>query len=428
MVSHSSEQHAAQLAGVVTGASRSATVVSVSSDTTTWPKVALLVHEKHYGGGTRQTFYLLKALCELGYPAMLVSNARQSWLGEQISAAAIPVEAYYSGRIQRELNPWQDLLAMIFLVRTFRHAKPQVVLCSGVKLMGMGILAAWLTGVPHRWTIVRGQGAAPGSRSMPFVLALEKLVAWLGGRYITVSEYDRQWMLQHGVTQASRIKTVHNGTVIPEAPVGPQKGGVLWQQYGLPSDAFVIGMVGRFTAQKRYDQFIELMAQLCAQHPNAYGFLIGDGDDRDRLQGLIASTGFSDRIHIAGYHQDMASVYQGLHASVLLTHYEGCPNALLESAAWGIPAVADRVCGNPEVIQHGINGVIVEPGDTQAAAQALSHWIQHPEQAYQLGLAGHALAKQQFDQGQQVRQVIRTLTDEWRAKSNAPTAPQEGTT
>ena len=208
---------------------------------------------------------------------MVVSNTKEASLGTRIESSRLPVETYYSGTIQRALNPWRDLKAMAFLIRTCLKAKPDIVLCSGVKLMGMGTLAAWLTGVPNRWSMVRGQGAAPGSRSMPFVLALEKIVSWLGGRFITVSEYDRQWMLTHQVTQSDRVITILNGTTIPEEPSSSEKHGTLWDTYNLPKGAFTIGMVGRFTQQKRYDVFIQVMAELCRQYAHVYGFLIGDG-------------------------------------------------------------------------------------------------------------------------------------------------------
>ena len=103
---------------------------------------------------------------------------------------------------------------------------------------------------------------------------------------------------------------------------------------------------------------------------------------------------------------------------------KGCPNALLESSAWGVPALTDRVCGNPEVIQDGINGAVIESGDVEAAVKALSPWITNPDKAHQLGLAGHQLAKTKFDQTVQVNRVIDTLLEGSGSITNS--AQQEG--
>ncbi len=372
---------------------------------TSSPKVALLVHENQYGGGARQTFYLLEELIRVNAHPILISNARDSWLGRQIGKSQLKVNAFYTQWIQRAINPFKDLIAFLFIVQTLLVEKPDVMVTSGVKLMGLGSLAGCLCGIPQRFAIVRGQGAAPDSSLLKIILTMEKFLALLGTQFITVCEYDRQIMLAKYVCDPQQVQTIHNGTtLVPHAAA--EETSKLKTQLGLSDDAFVVGMVGRLFPQKRYDQFIQLMEKLCRADENMVGLLIGEGEQRQELQQLIDQTGFKHRIFITGY-VPKADIYPALDLSVLLTRYEGCANALLESAAAGLPIIADNVCGNAEVVKHCENGFVVDPGDIESAARYILGLKSDIERLKQMGAKGKAIIKQSFNREDKIKQMVQ---------------------
>lgn len=380
-----------------------------ASDTPKHPlKVLVLVHENLYGGGSRQSFYILSALTRKGLIPVLVSNAQKSWLGRQIEATSLPVTTYYTDWIQRAINPFKDFGVLLYLIRVFWQEKPDVVLTSGIKLIGLGSIAAWICRVPRSFAIIRGQGAQMGSFLLRLVYAMEWFVARLGVRFIAVCEYNRQEMIEQQICHADALFTVHNGTDIEKVQSGQK--GIIREKFGIPKDAYVIGMIGRFSNQKCFDQFIRFVEVLCQRHPNVYGLLIGDGENHQALGQQIDQTGFSDRILITGFLQDMENVYADLDLSVLFTRYEGCANALIESSAAGIPMIVEDVCGNAEVVLHGQNGYVVSAGDIEQAVHYAEQLIREPEQAKAMRQAGQSIAKERFDRNQQQEKLIGILS------------------
>jgi glycosyltransferase involved in cell wall biosynthesis len=372
-------------------------------------KVLLLVQEVLYGGGSRQSLYILEELIRQGFSAVLISNAKTSWLGRQIKDLEMPVKCYFTSLIQRSINPVKEIGVILYLLSVFLKERPDKVITCGVKFIGLGCFAAWLFRIPCRIAIIRGQGASEESRSMKIIYAMEWLLARLGTRFITVCEYNRQEMIDKNVCAASNIQTIHNGTDIQVCRSGVKSR--FRERIGVPMESFMVGMVGRFSDQKRYDLFIQFMALLCQRHRNVYGVLIGEGQNRSQLQEQIDQTGFSEFIRIVGFCENMPEVYADLDLSVLFTHYEGCANALLESTAAGVPMIAEAVCGNPEVVFHGKNGYIVPPGDIEQAAHYAEKLIMDPDLRKQIGETGRKIAENHFDHRKQTRKLIHAVSD-----------------
>lgn len=376
-------------------------------------KILLLAHEDLYGGGTRQTYYIMEGLIKRGYETVLISNAETTWLGQTIRENELPVKAYYTPLIRRQIRPFQEVKLLMHLVKIFREEKPDVVFASGVKLIGLTGVAGWLAKVPRRVAIIRGEGAPPGSQLLKIIYGMEWLVSRLGMTFITVSEYIRREMLQRGIATEQGITTIHDGidpSVFKQSKKKKNEPpGVLTRHYRLPPNAFKIGMVGRFVSGKRYDQFIEMLRILCQRHRQVYGFLIGEGEDRERLQKQIDASGFAHRVFITGYCDNMPAVYRDLDLTVLFTDYEGCPNAVLESFAAGVPVVASNVCGISELIEPGRNGYFVVPGDMLDAVRVVNPLVSSPALCQSMGKNGCQTVSEKFNLDQQVALVIDYL-------------------
>lgn len=373
------------------------------------PKVILLAHEHLYGGGTKQTFLLAEALVAEGVQTVLISNAEKTWLGQMLQQSGLPVKTYYSPLIDRAIRPGQELQVLFLIIRIFLEEKPDVVLASGVKLIGLSGVAGWLCRVPNRFAIIRGEGAPPGSRTLKVIYVMHRLLALLGVRYITVSDYIRRQMIDGGICRPDRIHTIHDGIPLSEfkPPSGnEQNSGDGWE---LPPGAFKIGMVGRLVPGKRYDYFIQLMTALCREFPHVYGVLIGEGPDRPHLERLIQSSGFTDRIVMAGYCADMPKVYRDLDFTVLFTDYEGCPNSVLESMAAGVPVLASDVCGIGEILQSGWNGFLVKHGDVEGAIALVRKIIENPAYYQSLGQNARDSVSRRFDASQKLQALVSHL-------------------
>ncbi len=372
-------------------------------------KVILLAHEHLYGGGTKQTFLLAEALVARGVQTVLVSNAETSWLGQALEQSGLPVKTYYSQLIDRAIRPWQELKVLFFIIQVFLTEKPDVVLASGVKLIGLSGVAAWLCNVPNRFAIIRGEGAPPGSRTLKVIYAMHRLLALLGVRYITVSEYIRRQMIDHGICRPDRIQTIHDGIPVSAFTPLAEDEQCFADSWKLPPNAFKIGMVGRLVAGKRYDYFIQLMIALCREFPQVYGVLIGEGPDRAHLESLIQVSGFADRLVMAGYCADMPAVYRSLDFTVLFTDYEGCPNSVLESMAAGVPVLASDVCGIGEILESGWNGFLVTHGDVESAAILMRKAIEEPAFRKSMSENARDSVRHRFDASQKLQELVSHL-------------------
>ncbi len=151
-----------------------------------------------------------------------------------------------------------------------------------------------------------------------------------------------------------------------QVPVGEAKLRV-----GIPPERFVIGAVGRLSAEKGFDVLIRSTHQLLQDGLDAELLIIGEGDEKTALQTLIADLGCAERIRLLGYRSDTRDLYQAMDVFALSSIREGLPNVLLEAMAFEVPVVATRIAGIPRLIRDGENGLLVEPGDGTGLSRAV---------------------------------------------------------
>ena len=116
--------------------------------------------------------------------------------------------------------------------------------------------------------------------------------------------------------------------------------------------------------------------------------MVGDGPDRERLEQLAHDLGIARSTFFVGYQEDVAGYYRLFDAFLLPSVNEGTPVSAIEALASGTPVVATRVGGVPDVVRDGVDGFLVEPGDTEAAAERLAELARDPVLRKRLGEAG----------------------------------------
>lgn len=153
-------------------------------------------------------------------------------------------------------------------------------------------------------------------------------------------------------------------------------------------------------AQLRYEKGIDVLLQawhlLHEQAPQAQLIIVGSGSLQSQLERMAGALGIADSVEFAGEQKDVAAQFHRGAIAVLPSRFEGMPNALLEAMACGLACVATRVSGSEDIIQHGINGLLVEPEDYQGLAQALLSLFHNPPLARKYGYAARATIEQHF--------------------------------
>jgi glycosyltransferase involved in cell wall biosynthesis len=214
---------------------------------------------------------------------------------------------------------------------------------------------------------------------------------------------------------ASRGSVIYDGINPPPARPADeieQDRRAVRSELGLPPSARVIGMLARVAPQKDYDTLVLAAARVVQADPNVRFVISGDcsGNEVSRkhyayVQGLIQQSGLSDYFLFTGYRTDAMRLLAAFDVSVLSTHFEGLPLALLESMAHAKPMVATAVDGIPEVIVDGVNGFLTPHQDAEALAARLIELIQSPALAERLGQAARQTVLADFTSEKFARSV-----------------------
>jgi glycosyltransferase involved in cell wall biosynthesis len=184
-----------------------------------------------------------------------------------------------------------------------------------------------------------------------------------------------------------------------------------------PHDGLRIGTVGRIETQKNLGVFLDAAALVLAERPDARFEIVGDGSLRAHFQEEVEKRGLRGVVSLPGTRSDVASFYAGLDQFWLTSDYEGTPNVVLEALASGLPVVATRVGGTPEVVDDGVTGILVEPGDAVGVASAALTLARDPERSEAMGRAAASAARERFS----IAAMVRATEAVYEAAQGAPT-------
>ncbi len=171
------------------------------------------------------------------------------------------------------------------------------------------------------------------------------------------------------------------------------------------SDVPLIVSVGRLRAKKGLDNLIDACAVLRQRGQDFSCQIVGYGDERDSLQAQITRLGLAGHVHLVGKlareqvidHYARAAVYVQPSRIAADGDRDGIPNVLLEAMAMGVPVVASRVSGIPELVVDGVNGLMVEPDDPAALADAITRVLKDAALACDLGCKARTTVTHKFD-------------------------------
>jgi glycosyltransferase involved in cell wall biosynthesis len=203
---------------------------------------------------------------------------------------------------------------------------------------------------------------------------------------ICVSEDLRQRCLECGVSP-KRCALIENGIDTKEfsrrLPTAEAK-----RRLRVDPRRFVIGAVGRLSAEKGFDILIRAAHCLLAEGHDLELLIVGEGNEKSALEALMSDLGCRDRIRLLGYRSDTRELYEAMDVFALSSLREGLPNVLLEAMAMTVPVVATRIAGIPRLIRDGENGLLVQSGDEGALCHALSALLRDAELRTRLSREG----------------------------------------
>ncbi|MGE0072669.1 MAG: glycosyltransferase [Thiomonas sp.] len=262
-----------------------------------------------------------------------------------------------------------------------------------------GRLAARLAGVPAVFSTVHNianpwKGA--GRK------AIDRLFARLSTKVIGCSEEVTQTLATRDGIPSAKLVSIPNGIDLQRFSSFSGEG--VREEFGLPAQQPLVGIVGRLHAQKAHADLLRALARLPQARTGQLSCLIvGTGELLDRLRQQVAELGLQRCVVFTGMRTDVPRLVAALDVFILSSHWEGLPIALLEAMASAKAVLCTRVGGIADVVADGDNGLLVDAGDVQGMAQRLQTLLDDAALRQRLGRQARQTVIARFD-------VSRTAT------------------
>lgn len=206
-----------------------------------------------------------------------------------------------------------------------------------------------------------------GSR---FHVAADRWMAEKADRVMTVSEAAKRYMIDVDGIRRDDIDVVHLGFDFEQLSPNAAKRAATREKFGFNDGDIVIGYVANFTAGKGHVQLINAFDTIKRRFPNVKLILAGRGKLQE-VDDAVGRLGLGRRIVFAGWQDDVSAVYNAMDIFVQPSLSEAFSQVLVEAMGCGIPVVATDVGGASEVIEDGVNGFLIPPGDPTAIAEGV---------------------------------------------------------
>jgi glycosyltransferase involved in cell wall biosynthesis len=340
----------------------------------------------HLYGGALQVVFLLRGLRELGVQSVLACPE-----GSAIAAEATAHAQVVTMPMKGDL----DVGLLGRLRRLIREIKPDVVHLHSRRGSDIwGALAARLEGVP---VVLSRRVDNPESR---FVVRLKYR---LYDEVVTISDGIRQVLLREGVPP-HKLHCVLSA--VDTTQYRPDRSHLAWfrSTFHIAEDELTIGMVAQFIARKGHSTLLDALPQVLAQHPRVKVILFGQGPISGEIQARVqASPELARCVQLPGFRRDLDKILPCLDVLAHPAFMEGLGVSLLQAAACGVPLVGGRAGGIPEIVQPGLNGELIEPGDTHALATSLNKLLASSDVRQRYGAAGREWVEARFSIGAMVK-------------------------
>jgi len=346
-------------------------------------KVLHLITRLDPGGSAENTLLTCHRLADAGWETLLASGPGQTDDDATVGDAQVPVTVVTAMR--RDPSPINDLRALGQIYKILRRERPDILHTHSAKAGILGRWAGWLARVPVIIHTPHGHvlyGYAKGLKNWVYLLA-ERVTAPISDCLVALSEGEQRESAEAGIGR------LHQWVVIPS---GVDVDALRPTEHAAASGPPIrIGVVARLEHVKGIDVLVRAAARLGDAKIAPFEVLVwGDGCQREELVELTRDLGVEEIVRFVGASEPVESFLAELEIYAQPSRNEGMGRALVLAQATGLPVVASRVCGIPDVVRDGETGLLVEPENPRALAEALARLIENAEARNTFGVAARS--------------------------------------
>jgi glycosyltransferase involved in cell wall biosynthesis len=306
--------------------------------------------------------------------------------------------------VTRRFAPLADLVTLWRLYRILRRERFTILHTHTPKGGLLGQYAGVLARVPVRLHTIHGlyfPGDMKPDRRWAYVL-LERVTMLFSHLNLSQNSEDVEVAVSERICDAERIELLGNGVDVTRfEPAQPHRRAATRAALDLSPGHKVVGVVGRFVAEKGYHEMLRAAQIIKKRAPQTRFIFVGPTEPAkgDRVDPrAIDQMGLADVVRFLGHRTDMPDLYAAMDVLALPSHREGFPRAPMEAAAMGIPAVVTDIRGCRQTVVHDVTGLLVPPRDPRALARALLELITDDAKRLAFGRAARQRALAEFDE------------------------------
>ena len=329
------------------------------------------------------------------YEVTVICNSADTHLLESLNARLILLP------IERKPSPWRDMLVLFQLYKLFRCERFDLVHSHMPKTGLLGMLAAWLAGVPIRINTFHGEVWATRSGWRRRALKLiDQFVGLLATDILAVSPSQQDFLVKEGVFSPGKAKVIGAGSICGVDPLrfhpDTEVRRMIRHDLGIAQNAKVILFVGRLNRDKGMLDLAAAFDAIAKRHADVELLLVGAEEDVpfSRIQKICYAE--SDRLHYVSFTPAPERYMMAADILCLPSYREGFGMAIIEAAACCVPAVASRIYGITDAVEDGKTGLLFPAGDVNTLTQVLLKLITENELRQQMGNAARVRALELF--------------------------------
>ncbi len=214
-------------------------------------------------------------------------------------------------------------------------------------------------------------------------------------RALAVSGYVKERLVRSDFLPADKVEVLYNGIDLRRFRAVQSDPAAVRRGLGIPPAAPLILSIGQLIEFKGMHVLIDALARM--EDAGVHALIVGEGPEDDRLARDIEHRGLANRVQLLGRRDDIAELLHAADLFVLPSVWnEALGYVIVEAMASGKAVVATRVGGIPEVVEDGVTGVLVEPGNAALLALAAESLLRDPERLGRLGAHGRQVAESTF--------------------------------
>lgn len=305
-------------------------------------------------------------------------------------------DGFFNVEMIRDISLSKDVKAIRDTRKLIKRCNPDIIYLHSSKAGAIGRIANMglknkCVYNPHGWSYnMKGNKI----KRIIYVM-IERILSPFCSTIVCISDAEKESALSKKICAEKKLCVIYNGIDFDEYENDGDT--ITREEMGIPANAFVVGMVGRLSAQKAPDVFVEAAKKIKDRISNSFFIIVGDGEDRDTIEKSIAENGLKNSFCITGWVNNPMMYIKLFDAAMLLSRWEGFGLVLPEYMLAGKPIVATEVDAIPNIISNRSNGILVKADDAGEAAKAVTEIYENKDFASALIQKGKEVVLNRFN-------------------------------